>query len=434
MSSNTLTDLAIEVRHLSKRYEIYAQPGDRLKQFLLPRMRGLAGRPVKPYFEEFWALHDVSFEVRRGETVGIIGVNGSGKSTLLQMICGTLTPSAGTVQTRGRVAALLELGSGFNPEFTGRENVYLNAAVLGLSAEETDERFDDIASFADIRQFMDQPVKTYSSGMVARLAFAVAVQVDPDVLVVDEALSVGDMAFQEKSFTRMKRIRDAGTSILFVSHAPSAVRNFCDRAIWLERGRVKHIGERLGVCDAYQSEMQRTLRAEALVAAAFASASATAKASVQASVQAASGAAASSPALASPPVRTIGIRAVSLDKPEYRMGEDMQVLIGLTFKGPPPAYGVGLVVYDNLGRVVTLLNTLRDDMVLTQERPQLTLLIRDNHFAPGDYSVSVSVSDEQGMFAYDKLEACLNFSVAMERSAGGLARVDGFLRCRHEWR
>ena len=430
MFSSTLTDLAIEVQHLSKRYEIYAQPGDRLKQFLLPRVRGLAGRPVKPYFEEFWALHDVSFEVKRGETVGIIGVNGSGKSTLLQMICGTLTPSAGTVQTRGRVAALLELGSGFNPEFTGRENVYLNAAVLGLSAEETDERFDDIASFADIRQFMDQPVKTYSSGMVARLAFAVAVQVDPDVLVVDEALSVGDMAFQEKSFTRMKRIRDAGTSILFVSHAPSAVRNFCDRAIWLERGRVKHIGERLGVCDAYQAEMQKALRAEALQAAAGASAGAAAKPLAQPGA----GADALSAALESPPVRTIGISAVSLDKSEYRMGEDMQVSIGLTFKGPPPTYGVGLVVYDSLGRVVTLLNTLRDDLFLTQERPQLSLLIRDNHFAPGDYSVSVSVSDEQGMFAYDKLEACLKFSIAMERSVGGLARVDGFLRCQHEWR
>ena len=334
------------------------------------------------------------------------------------------------MQTRGRVAALLELGSGFNPEFTGRENVYLNAAVLGLSAEETDERFDDIASFADIRQFMDQPVKTYSSGMVARLAFAVAVQVDPDVLVVDEALSVGDMAFQEKSFTRMKRIRDAGTSILFVSHAPSAVRNFCDRAIWLERGRVKHIGERLGVCDAYQAEMQKALRAEALQAAAGAMAGAAAKALAQAGA----GADALSAALASPPVRTIGISAVSLDKSEYRMGEDMQVSIGLTFKGPPPTYGVGLVVYDSLGRVVTLLNTLRDDLFLTQERPQLSLLIRDNHFAPGDYSVSVSVSDEQGMFAYDKLEACLKFSIAMERSVGGLARVDGFLRCQHEWR
>lgn len=259
MSSN---EIAIKVQNLSKCYQIYDNPRDRLKQFVAPRLQRLTWQHPKQYFREFWALKDVSFEVKKGETVGIIGRNGAGKSTLLQMICGTLTPTNGSVETNGRIAALLELGSGFNPEFTGRENVYMNAAVLGLSKEEIDNRFDDIAAFADIRQFMEQPVKTYSSGMVARLAFSVAVQVDPDVLVVDEALSVGDMAFQEKSFTRMKRIRDAGTAILFVSHSTSAVRNFCDRAMWLDTGRMRAIDERLVICDEYQREMEDEIRRE----------------------------------------------------------------------------------------------------------------------------------------------------------------------------
>lgn len=203
--------IAIRVSNVNKRYEIYSTPLDRLKQFVLPRVqsRDQEGKR-REYFNEFWALRDVSFEIKRGETIGVIGRNGSGKSTLLQMICGTLTPTGGVIETRGRIAALLELGSGFNPEFTGRENVYMNAAILGLTKEEIDNRFPDIESFADIGHFLDQPVKTYSSGMVARLAFSVAVQVDPDILVVDEALSVGDMAFQEKSFTRMKKFAMLG--------------------------------------------------------------------------------------------------------------------------------------------------------------------------------------------------------------------------------
>ena len=208
------SEIAIKVENLSKCYQIYAQPRDRLKQFVLPRLQRIAGKSPKQYFREFWALKDVSFEVKKGETVGIIGRNGSGKSTLLQMICGTLNPTGGTIQTNGRTAALLELGSGFNPEFTGRENVYLNGAVLGLTNDEIDNRFDDIASFADIGDFIEQPVKTYSSGMVVRLAFAVAVNVDPQILVVDEALSVGDELFQRKCYSRIETIKDKGATII----------------------------------------------------------------------------------------------------------------------------------------------------------------------------------------------------------------------------
>jgi lipopolysaccharide transport system ATP-binding protein len=228
--------IAIRVSQLSKCYQIYDTPRDRLKQFVAPRLQRLVGRQPRHYFREFWALKAVSFDIAKGETVGIIGRNGSGKSTLLQLICGTLTPTAGTVETRGRVAALLELGSGFNPEFTGRENVYMNAAVLGLSEAETDRRFDDIAAFADIGPFIEQPIMTYSSGMMVRLAFAVAINVDPEILIVDEALSVGDELFQRKCFSRIESIRASGATILFVSHSGGAIVELCDRAILMDAG------------------------------------------------------------------------------------------------------------------------------------------------------------------------------------------------------
>ena len=231
-----MTDVAISVQNLSKCYQIYENPRDRLKQFVMPRMHRIAGNKPKQYFSEFWALKDVSFEIKKGETVGIIGRNGSGKSTLLQMICGTLNPTSGSVQTNGRIAALLELGSGFNPEFTGRENVYLNAAVLGLTEEEVDARFDDIAAFADIGQFIEQPVKTYSSGMLVRLAFAVQSTVDPDILIVDEALAVGDERFQRKCFARLEDLKNNGSSILFVSHSPQSIIELCDKTLFLDFG------------------------------------------------------------------------------------------------------------------------------------------------------------------------------------------------------
>jgi lipopolysaccharide transport system ATP-binding protein len=223
-----------------------------LKQSVYPRLRRLAGQEPKNYYREFWALKDVSFEVKKGETVGIIGRNGSGKSTLLQIICGTLAPTGGTVETNGRVAALLELGSGFNPEFTGRENVYMNGAVLGLSREEISARFDDIAAFAAIGEFIEQPIKTYSSGMVVRLAFAVAINVDPQILVVDEALSVGDELFQRKCFSRIEAIKSKGATILFVSHSGAAVVELCDRAMLLDLGEKLAMGVPKIIVGKYQ--------------------------------------------------------------------------------------------------------------------------------------------------------------------------------------
>lgn len=230
-----MSELAIQVLGISKCYQVYDKPHDRVKQAIAPRIRRAVGMEPRQYFKEFWALQDLSFDVRRGDTVGIIGRNGSGKSTLLQMICGTLTPTAGEIKVHGRVAALLELGAGFNPEFTGRENVFMSAAILGLSREQVHERFDRILAFADIGNFIDQPVKVYSSGMYVRLAFAVIAHVDADILVVDEALAVGDAVFVQKCMRFLRSFRERGT-LLFVSHDTGSVLSFCQSAIWLDKG------------------------------------------------------------------------------------------------------------------------------------------------------------------------------------------------------
>lgn len=259
----SFSDIAIKVEHLSKMYPIYNQPQDRLKQFVLPRLQRLIGKHPKAYFHEFWALHDVSFEVKKGETVGIIGVNGSGKSTLLQLICGTLNPISGSVQTHGRVAALLELGSGFNPEFTGRENVYLNGSVLGLSKDEINARFADIAAFADIGEFIEQPVKTYSSGMLVRLAFAVIAHVDADILVIDEALAVGDAVFSQKCFRFLRRFMENGT-VLFVSHDVNSVNNLCQLALWLDHGSTRMFSDAPEVTKAYTQYCNQQIYGDAV--------------------------------------------------------------------------------------------------------------------------------------------------------------------------
>lgn len=238
-SQSSATDAAVRVRGVSKVYQIYDRPQDRLKQTFLRHRR---------YFHEFWALRGIDLDIAKGETVGIVGRNGSGKSTLLQIICGTLQPTAGELTVSGRVSALLELGSGFNPDFTGRENVYLNASILGLSRAEIESVYDDILAFADIGDYIEQPTKTYSSGMVVRLAFAVAINVNPDILIVDEALAVGDEAFQRRCLARLDTLRQNGATVLFVSHSSGQVISLCDRVILLDHGEKLFDGRpRLGI-------------------------------------------------------------------------------------------------------------------------------------------------------------------------------------------
>ncbi|MEQ8586978.1 MAG: ABC transporter ATP-binding protein [Thalassobaculaceae bacterium] len=234
---------AIVIRDVSKAFSIFRRPADRLLQ-MLSMGRGR-------YYDVFMALQGVSLTVNRGETVGIVGSNGSGKSTLLQVIAGLLQPNGGSVEVRGRPAALLELGAGFNPDFTGRENIYLNAAILGLTQEEIDARFDSIVAFSGLAEFIDRAVNTYSSGMYVRLAFSIAVSVDPDILIVDEALAVGDEGFQRKCLARIEAMRDAGATILFVSHAMGMITQLCDRAILMDQGEVLIDGEPKEVASNY---------------------------------------------------------------------------------------------------------------------------------------------------------------------------------------
>jgi lipopolysaccharide transport system ATP-binding protein len=238
---------AVEFQGVSKSYAIYDAPGDRLKELLsLNRLKR---------HQDFWALHDVSFEVKRGETFCIVGENGSGKSTLLQMVAGILHPTSGDVRVNGRVSALLELGAGFNPEFSGRDNVYLNGSILGLTTRQIDQRYKDITAFAEIGAFIDQPVKTYSSGMVVRLAFAVAINVDPEILLVDEALAVGDIYFRQRCMRKVHELRQRGITILFVSHAVSDVKAIGDRVLWLDHGRTIELGEPDRVVSKYLAAM-----------------------------------------------------------------------------------------------------------------------------------------------------------------------------------
>ncbi len=242
-----MTETAVSVKNLSKKYRRFNSAGDAMKEFIHPLRR--------KYHNEFWALKDVSFEIKKGECVGIIGRNGSGKSTLLQILCGIMQPTGGTVSIKGRIAALLELGAGFHPMFTGRDNVYLNGALMGFTKDEMEEKFASIAEFADIGDFIEQPVMMYSSGMFVRLAFSVAIHVDPDILIIDEALAVGDMRFQQKCYRKINEFKDRGKTIILITHDMAAVKNFCSTAAWLNDGKISVSGPPADVIKSYTSYM-----------------------------------------------------------------------------------------------------------------------------------------------------------------------------------
>jgi ABC-type polysaccharide/polyol phosphate transport system ATPase subunit len=252
-----MNNIAIKVNHLTKIYKLYNKPIDRLKESLHPLK--------KQYHKDFFALNDVSFEIKKGETVGIIGKNGAGKSTLLKIITGVLTPSSGHVHTNGRIASLLELGAGFNPEYTGIENIYLQGTLMGYSHDEMKSKIEDILSFADIGDFVHQPVKMYSSGMFARLAFSVAINVEPEILIVDEALSVGDTRFQQKCYRKFREFQDSNKTILFVTHDTSSIVNYCSRSIWINDGRKEDEGDPKIICKRYMSMMAYDKKTENIV-------------------------------------------------------------------------------------------------------------------------------------------------------------------------
>lgn len=404
------SDFAIRAHGLGKSFAMYERPLDRLLQLL--RL------PLRPPARQFHALRDVDFTVERGEVIGIVGRNGAGKSTLLQLICGTLQPTHGNIAVRGRIAALLELGAGFNPDFTGRENVYLNGTILGLSSGEIEARLDGIIAFADIGEFIDQPVKTYSSGMFVRLAFAVAVSVDPQILVIDEALSVGDGAFARKSFDRIMQLKDAGKTILFCSHSMYQVEALCSRALWIEKGQLRAIGQAADVVREYSAFLDSRAnppgeRGMGLPVVA----------------DGADGLG-SKPRLES--VRLLingneseGLRAVS------RVDE---LCFEIAFAGgasmPPPS--VALCIRDSDGRLISSVGTVNDALVLGRDeasgRGKLSLSFPAIPLLHGDYTVDVYLLCDRALLEFDHVFDVCRFQVCQEDLLQGLVALP------HHWR
>jgi len=388
--------LAIRAEALSKCYHLYGRPADRLKQLLW--------RGRRRYYTEFWALRDVDFELQRGGVLGVIGRNGAGKSTLLQLVSGTLTPTAGRVERSGRIAALLELGAGFNPEFTGRENVFLNAATLGLSRREIRDTLEDIIDFSGIREFIDQPVKTYSSGMFVRLAFSVATAVKPDVLIVDEALAVGDGAFARKSFDRILELRDGGTAILFCSHALYQVEALCSEALWLEHGRVAARGRAADVTAAYRESLEGGEAA----------------------------AASHSTVAVDAPARIAGITLRVNGEPlapEGRVRSRQDTLsVGVSFIAnaalPAPSLAVSFSTTD--GRMVCGVGNVNDGqpaLMDAEGKGRIEVAFRELPLLKGRYRVNVVLACERALHVYESVDGVATIEVMQSDLEQGLAHL-----------
>lgn len=403
------SEFAIAAHQLCKRYALFDRPSDRLKQLLLGRW--------KPYGREFHALQDVSFAIRPGEVVGLVGRNGAGKSTLLQLVCGTLEPSSGSLTVKGRVAALLELGAGFSPDFTGLENIYINAAILGLSRAQVDAQLDAILAFADIGDFIHQPVKTYSSGMFMRLAFAVATSVDPDILVIDEALSVGDGAFARKSFDRIMRLKDAGKTILFCSHSMYQVEALCSRALWIDGGRLRMDGTPADVTSAYTA----SLNADA------AAPTGQGRTLLPGAVAAGAGYG-----------RIVEVVA-QVDGERVPRGEAAQVMSGqstlaltLCFSIDPslPTPALALGISDANGLTVASATTHNDGFAVrmdAQGQGQATIVFERLPLLKGRYSVTTFLVSEDAVHVYDQVER----SVLVDVRQKGLEQ--GLVSLPHQW-
>jgi homopolymeric O-antigen transport system ATP-binding protein len=423
------SEYAIRARHLGKSYQVYQRPGDRLKQFVW--------RDRRRFYREFWALRDVSFDVTPGATVGIIGRNGSGKSTLLQLICGTLTPTMGSVELHGRVAALLELGAGFNLEFTGRENVFMYGAVLGLNEQEIRDRYDQILAFADIGAFIDMPVKTYSSGMFVRLAFSVAINVDPDVLIIDEALAVGDARFQQRCMAKLRQLQAGGVSILFVSHDVEAVKRLCQHVLILHDGEVVNSGDPLSMANWYLAlstldfdvdRLRHMQESEAERADRHASAAAPESGLEAMTAADRPGAGGAGEHLDIPEFKLFRhgdgnarIRDVFLATEDgvrtevVTLGQTVQVILDVEFCSDQFSHLIGFYMRDRLGTDVIGINTWQERVDLPEVRRgdrlrySFTLPI---DLKPGYYSVSPSVAYHQDIQQWmDWIENALIFRV-----------------------
>ncbi len=403
-------ELAIQAQALSKCYNLYDQPSDRLRQLLW----GRSGEHGRRYYREFWALRESSFAVARGEVMGLVGRNGAGKSTLLQLVCGTLAPTGGTLAVRGRIAALLELGAGFNPEFTGRENVFMAASIMGLSTAEIEARFEEIVNFSGLRDFIEQPVKTYSSGMYVRLAFSVATSVDPDILVIDEALSVGDGEFARKSFDRIMEFRARGVTILFCSHALYQVQALCDRVIWLADGEVRALGKPQAVLAEYDAYLG-------------ALATAPARTATPAAVAAA-------PEASAAPSGTARLRGaeVSVDGKAGQIltavTDEATVRVKVAFDSDAgmPAPTVAVCFVGPSGQIATSVSTFFDQRVIARsaggkgvvavEFPALPLL-------KGRYSVDIYLMCEKGVFVYDSAVRAAELTVEQHCLTQGVMKI-----------
>lgn len=413
-----LPELVIKLENLGKCYQIYNNPRERLLQMLF--------RGKRQFYREFWALDDVSLEVGRGDVVGVIGRNGAGKSTLLQLVCGTLNPTFGEIDVRGRVAALLELGSGFNPEFTGRENAFLSAAIMGLTRAEIEDRLDGMIEFSGIRDFIDQPVKTYSSGMYVRLAFSVATSVDPDILVVDEALSVGDGDFCRKSFDRIMAMKEAGKTILFCSHSLYQIEAICNKAIWLADGKLQMAGEPASVVMAYNDDLNGSATGSAVMEGVGLSTGMLDRGVAPATVPDLDSGSVSEDVLGPAPVvlrkgiaRIVEVR-VKVDTVEGRQlkvqsgKNDVEVRIKFVADRSLPLPNVGLCIVGQDGRVVASAGT-HIDRYLPQRHADGggEVIINFPRFAllRGDYRIEAYLLCERGIHVYDSANMVATLAV-----------------------
>lgn len=400
------SDLAIDVRELYKFYTAYNRPSERLIQLIL-------GRKQTPS-QGFCALKNINFQVKRGEVVGLVGRNGAGKSTLLQLLCGTIKPSSGNLFVNGRVAALLELGAGFNPDFTGIENIYMNASILGMKRQEVDQRLEDIIRFADIGEFIHKPVKTYSSGMYVRLAFAVATSTDPDILIIDEALSVGDGAFARKSFERIMRLKDAGKTIFFCSHSMYQVEALCARAIWMEKGCIKMDGAAAEVTNAYAASLNADDQQTASNAPIISH---------------------RDPAASSVSNGT-GRITKAIARTQEKEGNEVDILSGksdlsieISFEIDPslPAPGVAIGISDANGTTISSVISVNDGVPVQVDDSGhgcATITFKKIPLLKGVYWVTCFLTTEDGIHPYDQVLNCLKINVRQKGTEQGFVSLE----------